>query len=98
MSDDGPKSALEIAMARLRQKDVEAGVTEQPLTDEQKAQIAEARQTASAKLAQEEILFTSALARTFDPAERATLQENYRRDLQRINDDRDRKIEKIRRG
>jgi hypothetical protein len=96
MSEDGPKTALEIAMARLRQKDAEAGTTEVPLTDAQKAQIAEVRQTAAAKLAQEEILFKSALVRTLDPAERATLQDNYRRDVQRINDDRDRKIEKIR--
>jgi hypothetical protein len=98
MTDEGPKSALEIAMARLRQKDAEAGTTTAPLTDEQKAQIAEVRQTAGAKLAQEEILYKSALSRTFDPAERATLQDNYRRDLQRINDDRDRKIDRIRRG
>jgi hypothetical protein len=98
MEDDAPKSALEIAMARLKQKDAESGEVETPLTDEQKAKIAEARQTASAKLAQEEILYKAALASTYDPAERATLQENYRRDVARITDDRDSKIAKIKRA
>jgi hypothetical protein len=36
MPDDGPKNAYEIAMECLRQKDREAGVSVQPLTDEQK--------------------------------------------------------------
>ena len=40
---DGPKSAYELAMERLRQKDREAGVEERPLTDQQKAAIAQAR-------------------------------------------------------
>ena len=44
MPSDGPKSAYELAMERLRQKDREAGVEERPLTDQQKAAIAEARQ------------------------------------------------------
>jgi hypothetical protein len=98
MSDDAPKSAIEIAMARLRQKDVESGETETPLTGEQKAAIAEARQAAAARLAQEEIMLKAGLSQTFDPEARAKLQDNYRRDVQRINDDRDRKIAKIRAG
>ena len=44
MSDDGPKSAFELAMERLRQKDTEARIDDRPLTDEQKAAIAEGRQ------------------------------------------------------
>ena len=98
MDDEAPKTAYEIAMARLRRKDAESGQTEAALTDTQKAAIAEARQAASARLAQEEIMLKAALAQTFDPEARASLQENYRRDLQRINDDRDRKIAKIRAG
>lgn len=96
MSDDAPKSAYEIAMARLREKDAESGQKEAALTDAQKAAISEARKTASARLAQEEIMLKAALAQTFDPEAHARLQENYRRDLQRINDERDRKIAKIR--
>ena len=96
--DEAPKSALEIAMARLRQKDADSGATEQPLTDEQKARIADARQAAQAKLAQEDIMFTSSLATTWEPEARATLEANHRRDRQRIQDDCDSKIAKIRRG
>ena len=40
-------------MARLRQKDAERGEEAAPLTDDQKARIAEVRQAAQAKLAQE---------------------------------------------
>lgn len=96
--DDAPKSALEIAMARLRQKDAESGETAQTLTDDQKARIADVRQAAQAKLAQEDILFKSSLATTWDPEARAKLEAEHRRDVQRIQDDRDAKIEKIRRS
>ena len=41
MSDDAPKSAFELAMQRLRQKDKETDVDARPLTDAQKAAIAE---------------------------------------------------------
>ena len=51
MSDDAPKSAYELAMERLRQKDKEASVEERPLTEKQKAAIAEARQFHQAKSA-----------------------------------------------
>jgi hypothetical protein len=97
-TDDAPKSALEIAMARLRQQDADAGETTRPLTDEQRTRIADVRQTAQARLAQEDILFTSALASTWDPTARQQLEENHRRDVQRITDERDSKIEKIRRS
>jgi hypothetical protein len=50
----------------------------------------------AAKVAQEEILFKSKLATTRDPEERMKLEEGYRRELQRLSEDRDRKIEKLR--
>ena len=96
MSDEAPKSALELAMERLRRKDVEEGVVEKTLTAEQKSEIAEVRQVYSAKVAQEEILFKSKLATTRDPEERMKLEEGHRRDLQRLSEDRDRKLEKLR--
>ena len=49
---EGPKSAYELAMERLRQKDREAGVEERPLSDEQKAAIADARQVYQARMAE----------------------------------------------
>ena len=48
MSDDAPKSAFDLAMQRLRQKDKEADVEARPLTDAQKAAIAEIRREGSA--------------------------------------------------
>jgi len=61
MPSEGPKSAYELAMERLRQKDREAGVEERPLTDQQKTAIAEARQVYQARMAEREILHRDAL-------------------------------------
>ncbi|MBI1876053.1 MAG: hypothetical protein HYS05_19480 [Acidobacteria bacterium] len=97
-SNDEPKSAYELAMERLRKKDAEQGIEQRSLSEAQKAAIAEVRTGCEAKLAQEEIMQRSRLAGTFDPAERETLEERYRRDRERIVADRDAKIEKIRRG
>jgi len=96
--DDAPKSAVELAMERLKKKDAEQGVTDHVLTDAQKNEIADVRKTAGAKLAQEEILFKSHAQSVFEPDARRTLEENYRRDIERITHERDRKIEKIRNG
>ena len=96
--DDAPKSALEIAMARLRKKDKDAGIEETPVTDAQRAAIAEARSVAEAKLAEREILYKSKLARVAEPDARDVLEQEYRRDRERITGDRDRKIEEIRRA
>ena len=94
--DSGPKSALELAMERLKKKDAEQGVSEQPLTDDQKTEIAEVRNTYAARLAQEEILFKSKVQGVFEHDARQTLEEHYRRDVERLAGERDRKIEKIR--
>ena len=96
MSDEEPKSAVELAMARLRKKDQEAGVAERPLTAEQRAAIAEARKVCEARLAEREILHQSAVARAADPDALAVLEEEYRRDRDRILYDRDKKLEEIR--
>jgi len=97
LSDDEPKSAVELAMARLRKKDQEAGVAERPLTSEQRAAIAEARSVCEAKLAEREILHKAAVARAADPDALAVLEEEYRRDRDRILYDRDKKLDEIRR-
>jgi hypothetical protein len=94
--DDAPKSAIELAMARLRAKDREAGVEEKPLTEAQREAIAEARRVAEAKLAEREILYQSKLRAVFEPEAREILEDEYRRDRERVLSDRDRKIETIR--
>lgn len=98
MADQPPKSAYELAMERLRQQDAEQGVAHTPVSDEQKAAIAEIRNFYEAKLAQLEVMHRSTLTRTFDPAEYASLEENYRRERERLASERDGKIERVRRG
>ncbi len=95
---DDPKSSLELAMERLRKKDEVAGVERQALTGEQKAAIAELRSRYGARLAQAEVLHQGALLSSFDPAERATLDEQYRRERDRLTSELESKIEKARRG
>jgi hypothetical protein len=97
MTDGKPlKSALELAMERLKKKDAEEGVESRPLTDAQKAAIAEARNFYEAKLAEAEVLHQSKLKTTRDPGQRDALLEDYRRDRERLASERDRKIERIR--
>ena len=95
MSDDAPKSAFELAMERLRQKD-EASRDDRPLTDEQKAAIAEAREWYKAKVAECEILHQAALRKARSHEEIERLNKNLRSDNERLANDRDRKIAQIR--
>jgi len=96
MSDEAPKSAYELAMERLRKKDAAEGIAERAVTEQQKAEIAEVRRVYEAKVAEAEILFKSKMATVFEPEERGKLAEGHRRDLQRLQDDRERKLAKIR--
>ena len=98
MSDDAPKSAVELAMQRLRQKDREAGVEDRPVSEEQKSALAEIRKVYEAKLAEREILYHSKLRGLPDPEARATLEQEYQRDRDRLGAERDRKVDEIRRG
>ena len=96
MTDEKLKSAYELAMERLRDKDVSEGAAERPLPDAMKAAIAEARSMCTAKLAEVEILHRSRVAGISDPEARRALEEAYRLDVQRITSERDSKIEKLR--
>ena len=95
--DEAPKSAFELAMERLKKKDQEAGVEERPVTDAQRTAIAEVRRFYEAKLAERQILHKSSVRKTLDPAAREALEEEYRRDRERLASERDRKIEELRR-
>ncbi len=96
MADEEPKSAVELAMERLRKQDREQGVDQRRVTDEQKTAIAEVRRIYEAKVAECEILHTSKLAGVHDPAERQTLEDGYRRERDRLAARRESKIENIR--
>ena len=94
--DSAPKTAYELAMERLRKKDEDAGVSAQALTAAQREAIAEARRVAESKVAEAQIMHRSRALALGDPGERAAAEEALRRDIQRIREDCDRKVEKIR--
>lgn len=96
MTDEAPKSAYELAMERLRRKDAEAGIVSGPLTDDQKARIAEVRSLAEARTAELKILHEAKITGLFDRDARELIEAEHRRDLQRVLDDRDAKIARIR--
>lgn len=94
--DEAPKTAYELILERLKQKDRAEGVSERPLTDQQKSEIAEVRKVYGAKLAEREILHQGDRREAADPEALEQLEEDYRRDRERIAGERDRKIESIR--
>ena len=92
------KTAYELAMERLKKQDEAAGIESTPVTDAQKTQIAEIRNFYEAKLAEAQVMHHSNLRTVLDPAERDTLDRDYRRERERLGDERDRKIAKVRGG
>ena len=97
MEDESPKSAYQVAMERLRQKDADEGVEHKPLTDKQRAAIAEVRNFYDSKLAEREVLHQSTVRRTTDPEALKVTEEEYRRDREHLSSERDNKVERIRR-
>ena len=87
-------------MERLRKKDAEAGVSTRPITDEQRAAIAEVRSLSDSKIAEQDILQQSAMNRQLgaDPAELDVVASQFRHDPERLASERDAKVEKLRRG
>lgn len=98
--DDRLKSAYELAMERLRADDREMGVDAQrPLTDAQKARIAEVRRTGKAKLAELEILHRKNLREAGgDPAQLSEIEEHYRIDRRRVETSTDDAVQRIKRS
>ena len=92
-NDGGPKSAYELAMERLRKQDEEAGVERQVVTATQKAAVAEIRNFYEAKLAEVDVSYQGRLRSVFDPEQRAVLEQEYRRDRERLTSERDRKVQ-----
>lgn len=94
--DEAPKSAYEIILERLKKKDREDGVEERLLSGEQKDRIAEVRRVYEAKLAEREILHQSSRRKASDLEALDRLEEEYRRDRERITSERDRKLDEAR--
>lgn len=95
--DDAPKTAIELAMARLKKQDADAGSVEIPLNDAQKAAITEVRQMYAARRAQAEIMHKASLASAVDVEGLARLHDEFRRDTDRMQRELDEKVAAIRR-
>jgi hypothetical protein len=93
---DAPKSSFDLVMERLRKKDAEAGTEQKPLTDAQRAAIAEVRSVYEAQVAERKIMHQSTIASVFDPAALEERHGELRRDLDRFERERDEKIKRIR--
>ena len=101
MTEEGtPKSSFELAMERLRKKDADEGVTTRPMTDQQKAAIAEVKSLYESRIAEQDILQQSALNRMLgaDPAAIEDVSRQFRGERERLASEREAKLEKIRRG
>jgi hypothetical protein len=95
---DAPKSALDIVLERLRQKDAAAGTEQKALTDAQRSAIAEVRSVYDAQVAERKIMHRSSVDSVFDPAVIEERELELRRDLERFERERDEKITRIRDG
>jgi len=93
----GMKSAYELALERMEKQGVERP-REGGLDEAVREKIAEVRSQSAAKLAELEILVQDRLKSQFDPVKRQEEEDDYRRERRRIEDDRERKIEKLRAG
>jgi len=91
----GMKSAYELALERMEKQGIERP-REEGLSGEKKEQVAEIRRQAEAKLAELEILHRDSLRKAVDPDKRQEAEEDYVRERRRMEEERDRKIEKLR--
>ena len=91
------KSAYELALERMEKQGIERP-REESFGDELREKIAETRRKAEAKIAELEILHKNSLKSVYDPAKRQEDEEAYHRERRRIEEDRDRKIEELRKA
>lgn len=92
----GVKSAYEAALEKLEAQGIERP-REQALSHEVKAEIGEIRRRTEASLAQLEILHRDRLRKTQGFADREQEEEDYLRERRRLEEERDRKIERAKR-
>ena len=95
-SGKGLKSAYEAALERLERQGIERP-RQEALSDQIRQEMAEIRNRAEAELAQLEIMHRQRLGRT-DALARHQELEDYRRERQRIEDQRDEKLLRLREG
>lgn len=93
----GMKSAYELALERLEKQGIERPREgDGAMSQETQEKIAEIRRQAEARLAELEILHRDGQRKSFDPSKYQGDEDNYVRERRRIEEERDRKIEKLR--
>lgn len=100
MSDE-LKSAYDLAMERLRRKDVDQGENQTPLGQKQKKEIAEVRRYYHAKRAEREILYQSDRRKALASSDLEALQkaeQEYQRDRSWMEREEETKVEAIRKN
>ena len=93
------KTAYELAMEKLRKQDAERGETATKLTGAQKQEIAEIRKVCGARRAEREILHKAELRKTRargDAEALAKMEEDYRRELQKMDEEMEAKVAAVR--
>ena len=93
--DDAPKSAVEIAMEKLRARE---GFEEKKLSDDQKAEIAEIRSRYRARIAETEIHHQSKLAAVTSRDELESLEGELAREKERLTREMEKKVAEVRSG
>lgn len=92
----GLKSAYEAALERLDQQGIDRP-RQEALTEQVRQEMAQVRSRAQAQMAELEIMHRQRLKKA-DAASRAQELEDYRRERQRIEEQRESKLEKLRGG
>lgn len=93
MSEDEPKSAIEIAMEKLR---ASGDSSAKPLTDEQKAEIAETRSRFKAKIAEFEIKQQDKIKKATSLEELESLREELAKEKVRLIEKMEDEVHKVR--
>lgn len=91
------KSAYDLALERLDEQGIERP-KEGGLDPEVQRQITEIRQRAEAELAKIEILLQDRLRASPDPADQVAVRDEYASDRRRLEERRDREIDRLRSG
>ena len=91
--DDEPKSAVELAMEKLRAR---GDFTETSLTDAQKAEIADIRSLYQSKIAELEIHEAAKMRQAATLEELEALKEALAKEKQRLNQEMEDKVKEIR--
>ena len=89
------KSAYELALERMEKQGIDRP-REDSLSERVREEMAEVRRRADAKVAELEILHKDRLAKMHDPGQREEEIQDFKREKQRAEEDRDRKLGRLR--